>query len=63
MIGRAPTCIDCRHFGEPKKDEFAMGFWCRAFLEGIPTPIIMGVVNHAEPYMGDGGIRFEKRSD
>jgi hypothetical protein len=30
-----------------------------AFLEGIPTEIITGLVSHRKPYPGDGGITWK----
>lgn len=44
-------CLECVHYlGEVE---------CEAFPEGIPTPIITGEVDHAEPYEGDNDIQFE----
>jgi hypothetical protein len=58
----APICIDCKHF--VNKD------WsCKAFPEGIPQEILVGIpykdnpgynrFEHTRPYPGDHGILFE----
>ena len=49
-------CSICLHLEE--KD-----YKCKAFLQGIPKDIVIGLFNHTEPYSGDNGIQFtpEKR--
>ena len=32
---------------------------CKAFPDGIPKDILIGVNNHTEPFKGDNGIQFE----
>lgn len=36
---------------------------CLAFGGGIPTEILLGVVDHRLPYPGDLGVRYEARED
>jgi hypothetical protein len=45
-------CVACRHkhFGKPT---------CDAFPAGIPHELSADLVDHREPYTGDGGVRFE----
>jgi hypothetical protein len=44
-------CSSCyhKHDGKPT---------CKAFIHGIPLPIITGKVDHHEPYPGDGGVLY-----
>jgi len=38
------------------------GRWaCQAYPRGIPTPIVLGEVNHSQPYKGDKGLRYKPR--
>jgi hypothetical protein len=54
-----PACVFCRHFHYPPPGERLEALpSCAAFQE-IPEPIFLGQVDHAEPYPGDVGIRFE----
>lgn len=50
-----PQCLFCRHYnlngGIDDRD-------CDAFAE-IPDDIFRSRVDHAAPYAGDGGVRFE----
>lgn len=44
-------CAECEHhYG---------ALTCYAFPDGIPEPILTGQFDHAEPFEGDHGIRFE----
>ena len=38
-------------------------FNCTAFPQGIPKEILMGDVDHHEPYPGDHGIQFKQKAD
>jgi len=51
--GRGGYCHWCRHY-----NEFPMP-GCKAFPRGIPLEILMGEVDHFEPYPDDQGIQFE----
>lgn len=44
-------CGDCANYLSDHK--------CKAFLEGIPKPILDGENQHKDPYPGDNGIQFE----
>ena len=48
-------CIDCKHY-------WGLGE-CKAFPDGIPDEITSGLHDHAEPFPGDHGIRFEPIED
>lgn len=52
--GGRPTALQCARCrqafpGEPR---------CNAFPGGIPMPILAGMVDHREPFPGDGSIRW-----
>lgn len=53
-------CVWCRHLMGDRTD----GNFCDAFPagDGIPRAIILGEVDHRDPYPGDGGVRFEPRA-
>lgn len=49
-----PMCVFCRRYQN--------GRICDAFPDGIPEEIFDFYYNHVNPYTGDGGIRFEPRT-
>jgi len=53
-FGYDPICYSCKHF-----DHFGVGFRCAAYPFGIPREIIMGDIDHKEPYFNDNGIQYE----
>lgn len=62
MTSFYPTqCQLCEHFRPEELDTTGdkPPVWtCAAFPEGIPDAIREMRVDHREPYMGDGGIRW-----
>lgn len=54
--GSVPVCLSCKHF-----DEDSTSLTCKAFPNGIPQEILLGVHDHRQPYPGDGGIVFEEK--
>ena len=56
MATYAPICLLCEHFGDH-------GTTCRAFPDGIPTPILHASSLHLRPYPGDHGTTFRLRPD
>lgn len=58
MRGATPLCIYCKRFQTD-----APGVICEAFPNGIPQEIILGNVDHRQPYTGDHGLRFDPVSD
>ncbi len=53
MIGLGPRCIYCKHFNKRGRGS------CPAFPNGIPGRILLGTIDHVNPYEGDHGIQFE----
>jgi len=56
-IFSVPICEKCKHFDTDLK----FGLTCRAFPDGIPDDILLGVHDHTEPYPGDKGILFKPK--
>ena len=62
-----PFCWPCAHYRpsrvyrDPETD-MSIGA-CKAFPDGIPDEIAVGMADHREPYDGDGGVRYEHRQD
>lgn len=48
-------CQQCKHVHQS-------GDTCKAFPDGIPEDILMGKVMHHEPYEGDKGYRYIRKS-
>lgn len=47
-------CSRCRHL-------WSAELWtCTAFPAGIPAAILTNAFDHRKPYLGDGGVRFER---
>lgn len=44
-------CVTCNHYRG--------GLACDAFPEGIPDPVLTGLVDHRKPTPGDNGITWE----
>jgi len=55
MTTGLPVCADCKHFNS---DDMT-GNFCDAFPDGIPDDIFLCIIDHKEPYEGDGGIQYE----
>jgi len=51
-------CITCVHLREGGEKAI-----CDAFPDGIPEEIAVGHFDHAQPYEGDNGIRWEPTSE
>lgn len=47
------SCLTCKHINQENVRK------CKAFPDGIPTPIVMGGINHDKPFPGDKGIQYE----
>ncbi len=62
-----PFCWPCAHFVPSRvyrSPETSMSIGaCAAYPDAIPAEIAVGVVDHRNPYTGDGGIVFEPRLD
>jgi len=54
-IGDEPICIKCTRYHKNDNSDFK----CDAYPDGIPFEIIMGDVDHHEPYKGDHGLQFK----
>lgn len=53
-----PKCAACRHVLAMGTLD-GLGWTCKAFPDGIPPTIVDGIDDHAYPFTGDQGIRFE----
>lgn len=54
-------CAKCVHLSfDPPAD--GIGSQCTAFKR-IPAEILKGGHDHRQPYPGDGGVKFEQRTD
>ena len=51
----SPQCPTCKHY--------RLNQQCSAFPDGIPMPIILGQHDHAQPWPGDNGVRWEPSVD
>lgn len=49
-----PGCNNCKHWRG--------GFFCDAYPEGIPWPIMSGQVSHLVALPEDNGIQYEQAS-
>ena len=47
------SCLTCKHINRDNIRE------CKAFPDGIPIPITMGMINHDKPYKNDNGLQYE----
>jgi len=62
MSNASPICFSCKHYHyEVNKHRLFDAKICQAYPEGIPTEILLGKVDHRQPYKGDKGIIFEPR--
>ncbi len=55
-----PQCFQCRHY-RGRADAPDRPYVCDAFPAppGIPQAILLGEHDHAKPFPGDHGVRFE----
>jgi len=51
----SPVCSFCKHLVISPKARV-----CRAFPDGIPLEIWLGLNQHTKPFQGDHGIMFEE---
>ena len=63
MIGSAPICVECVHFGKGQAEEEGTGLTCAAFPKGIPDELLFGDHDHRHPFEGDSGIQFEAKPE
>ena len=54
-----PQCKSCTHY----QGYLDGAHRCTAFPLAIPVVILTNEFDHTQPFPGDGGILFEKRSD
>lgn len=54
MIVYPRQCMACKNI-----DLESPAFTCRAFPDGIPAAILSNEFDHAGPFKGDRGIRFD----
>lgn len=52
-----PICISCRHFDMTVVDG---DLACRAYPDAIPASILENLVDHRQPFAGDGGVQWEQ---
>jgi len=52
-----PACVFCHQYHRERNEHTDELPSCNAF-SAIPDDIFMGLVDHAEPYPGDNGVRF-----
>jgi hypothetical protein len=53
----SPVCTHCKHLIIKPGERI-----CKAFPDGIPLEIWLGLNKHTVQYPGDQGIRFERAS-
>lgn len=61
MIFFRPQCYSCEYFHKISK----INDWtptCEAFQAGIPLEIISNEFDHSQPYEGDDGIQYKRKS-
>ncbi len=53
-------CTHCERFDRATEDRNV----CTAFPSGIPSDVLLGVLDHSKPIPGDHGLQFvERESD
>lgn len=57
----APICMWCQRYKDP--EGWGKKPTCDAFPLGIPDKILVDGFDHRKPFRGDGGVRFEARTD
>lgn len=55
------SCHKCKH--KHRVQKLGDKETCNAFPEGIPACFLFNVITHVEPFFGDKGILFERRTD